>query len=569
MRLGPPRALFVRSPGGRACLTRSAAFLLVTLFASWAPPSADAQAVRTYDSRGRFYEMRIAPPAPHYGRRPMPPLTAAHQDRLARVRALREAGEPAEARDSLRRLIDEVPHHPLLLVEMARCLEALRAWPPMESMARSERAQSRDSVLLAHDLVVALERQGQARDAAVIVLEAVTADPQYLDWARAWLDTLAGRDPRGVRELVRRTVASMRGRVELVRIAAALEWRFGDAASAMRLLADAETKGQRPPLRWVFAEELLQRGGMRDSLGAVDAMLELAADHSVGREHRVIAARRAWDVASARGTTRDVAPRVAAALKDVPAEQWGSPLVLAVLRGLREAGATDASRAVMRSLEASGRVLPEIELERALSELRDGPPEKSLPALRALADTLAEARFHYAEALFFAGQPDSAHAWHERVANDPGTRYAGASFERLYLIEDAQPRQALSLYGRMAYEQWRGESRAALVLADSMYRTLDHGSLWAHAALALASLRESVGEGKAALEPLLAVANEMANDRLAPLARQRAGDVLRIWYKDEARALEQYEECLARYPKAWNAPEVRRWAEALRRARRF
>jgi len=559
----------VRSPGARACLTRSVAFLFVALFPSLPASSAHAQAVRTFDARGRFYEMRIAPPAPHYGRRPMPPLTAVHQDRLGRVRAMREAGEPAVARDSLRRLIDEVPHHPLLLVEMARCLEDLRAWPPLETMARSERAQSRDSVLLAHNLVVALERQGKARDAAVTVLEAVIADPQYLDWARAWLDTLAGRDPRGVRELVRRTVASMRGRVELVRIAAALEWRFGDAASAMHLLAEAESPGQRPPLRWVFAEELLQRGGMRDSSGAVDAMLQLAGDRSVGREHRVIAAQRAWDVASARGNTRDVASRVATALKDVPAEYWGSPLVLAVLRGLREAGATDASRALMRSLEASGRVLPEIELERALSDLRDGPPEKSLAALRGLADTLAEARFHYAEALFFAGQPDSAHTWHERVASDPGTRYAGASFERLYLIEDARPREALPLYGRMAYEQWRGESRAALVLADSLYRTLEHGSLWAQAALTLASLRETVGDGKAALEPLLAVANEMANDRLAPLARQRAGDVLRIWYKDEARALEQYEECLARYPKAWNAPEVRRWAEALRRARRF
>ncbi len=42
--------------------------------------------------------------------------------------------------------------------------------------------------------------------------------------------------------------------------------------------------------------------------------------------------------------------------------------------------------------------------------------------------------------------------------------------------------------------------------------------------------------------------------------------------KDEAlrsQALEQYEECLARYPKAWNAPEVRRQVEALRREHRF
>jgi hypothetical protein len=68
---------------------------------------------------------------------------------------------------------------------------------------------------------------------------------------------------------------------------------------------------------------------------------------------------------------------------------------------------------------------------------------------------------------------------------------------------------------------------------------------------------------------LLALAEGLPNDRLAPLARQRAGDVYRNAYHDDAKALAQYEECLARYPKAWNAPEVRRRVEALKRDRRF
>ncbi len=98
---------------------------------------------------------------------------------------------------------------------------------------------------------------------------------------------------------------------------------------------------------------------------------------------------------------------------------------------------------------------------------------------------------------------------------------------------------------------------------------LAHGSLWAHVALTLATQREQLGDGRAALEPLMAVADSLPADRLAPLARQRAGDVLRVWYKDDARALAQYEECLARYPRAWNAPEVRRRVESMRRERRF
>ena len=102
-----------------------------------------------------------------------------------------------------------------------------------------------------------------------------------------------------------------------------------------------------------------------------------------------------------------------------------------------------------------------------------------------------------------------------------------------------------------------------------LQRTLDRSPLWAQTSMVLASLEEATGDGKSALTPLLAVAEQLPDDRLAPLARQRAGDVYRVWYKDDAKALTQYEECLARYPKAWNTPEVRRWVEILRREKRF
>jgi hypothetical protein len=39
--------------------------------------------------------------------------------------------------------------------------------------------------------------------------------------------------------------------------------------------------------------------------------------------------------------------------------------------------------------------------------------------------------------------------------------------------------------------------------------------------------------------------------------------------KDPKSAVAQYEECLARYPRAWNAAEVRRKLETLRRDRRL
>jgi len=121
----------------------------------------------------------------------------------------------------------------------------------------------------------------------------------------------------------------------------------------------------------------------------------------------------------------------------------------------------------------------------------------------------------------------------------------------------------------MAYESWRGQTKRAAALAESLYLALPRGPLWAYAGLAFATQRENDGDGPGALVVLLAVADSLPGDRLAPVARQRAGDVYRLRLKDDARALAQYEECLARYPKAWNAPEVRRAVETLRRERRF
>jgi len=187
----------------------------------------------------------------------------------------------------------------------------------------------------------------------------------------------------------------------------------------------------------------------------------------------------------------------------------------------------------------------------------------------AAAPTSSESAFRYAEALFFAGQPDSALRWYQKVSELPAHPSAGAALERIYLIEDAAPREALPAFGRVAYEVWRGDAKRAAALSDSLYRTMARGPLWAQAALQLSSLRVTLGDPRAALEPLLAVADSLPDDRLAPIARQRAGDLYLDRLKDPKSAVAQYEECLARYPRAWNAAEVRRKLQQLRRDRRL
>jgi tetratricopeptide (TPR) repeat protein len=520
--------------------------------------------VRDPDASPLLLEFPRSRPGPVARR--VPPLDPELQSRLNHARMLREAGDFVTARDTLNRLLAVAPHHPLLVVELGRVLQDRESWRALEQLAKAERAHARDSVLLAPELAYAYERLERPREAVQVALEAWIAEPALGDWAVPVLHHMAGIEPKSTREALRRAADARPRRADLARAAARVEWRLGDGPGALKLLKLADRGAPVTPARWVFAEELLALASARDTLGAIEALLDLAADGSRDASLRLPAARRAWLAYGRRRAEAEGAPRVARALRDIPVEQWGDDLAIPVVRGLRHAGLTGEARTLMKGLDGAN---PELNLEKALNELRDGPSDRALSALASAAHASPEAAFRYAEALFFAGQPDSALAWFQRVATDSRGSWTGAALERIYLLEDAEPRTALPLFGRLAFEEWRGERKKAAALADSLYRSLPRGPLWAQAALALAAQREAMGDGKEALEPLLAVADGVPGDRLAPLARQRAGDVLRVWYKDDARALAQYEECLARYPKAWNAPEVRRQVESLRRDRRF
>jgi len=549
---------------GRALATHCA-FAAAAIVALAAPVA--AQAPGPNDTR--VFEYRIPIAGPRYGQGEPTPLPPAVQGMIIRGKGLGESGRLDAARDTLTAALARAPHHPVALVELATVLEARGAWRALEQLARAERAAAHDSLLLADDLRLALQRLGKPKEAALVVFEAWAASPAQGPWAQSELDSLLAADSKGVREAAHRVVAAFPTRIDLVRGAAVLDWSAGDASGALKLLRNGDQSYKGAPLRWGFAEELLAAGSTRDSSGAVEVLIDLAGDRSREVRYRVVAARRAWETVDRRGGGPEGATRLAKAIEDVPVARWGQPLAIDLIRALRQGGATDEARHLLGALGEQGKVIPEIALEHALNDLRDGPPERALEPLRGLAAGSDAAAFEYAEALFFSGQTDSALTWYGKASQDPTKPFTGAALERIYLIEDGQPKSALPLFGRLAYEQWRNDSRHAMGFADSLYRSLPHGSLWAQAAIALAALREATGDGKGALEPLLALAGGLADDRLAPLARQRAGDVYRVWYHDDAKALAQYEECLAKYPKAWNAPEVRRWVESMRRERRF
>jgi tetratricopeptide (TPR) repeat protein len=522
--------------------------------------------VRSGSDAGKPLLLRMGGDPP-LSQHPFKPLAPEAYARLRQAQADRQAGLIERARTGLLDLAREIPHHPQILTELARVEIARGEWAAVERLARPERVQQRDSLLMATELMLALERLARARGAAEVAIEAWAADPAQ-DWAGDSLLHLSAADPKGVREVARGAAHRLPGRTDIVLAACRLEMRGGDLNEALRMLADADGPALRPPLRWRLADALLESASTRDSSRAADVLLAAAADTRLDPAFRLSAARRAWDLVAALGTEAAAAPRLAHALADIPAGRWDSTLLMDVARALRRSGLTAEARALLAAGERSVSKR-ELELEQALADLRDGPPERALPRLLAAAGGSTEAAFRYAEALFFAGQSDSALAWFQRVAKDPASEYTGPSYERIYMIEDAEPPAALPAFGRLAWEEWRGERKRATALTESLFIALPRGVLWAQAAVRLAALREAAGDAHAALEPLLMLADSLPGDRLAPLARQRAGDLYLYRLKDTPHAQEQYEECLARYPRAWNAAEVRRKLELLRRDRRL
>lgn len=501
--------------------------------------------------------------------RPVPPLDAVHRQRIQRAAMLRNQGQFEASRDSMSRMLSELPHHPLVLSEWCKSLLVLEQWAAVEKVAKAERAAQGDSVLLARALEEAEERLGKPTEAALTAVEAWTASPLMGNWANTVLRRPLPYDVPRVREAMRRATARDATRGDLAAALARLDWRANDMPAMLKSLRAASSGAGGPGSpRQTFAEELLQNGAARDTTAALEILIDLSSDHALQAGQRDDAARRAWTLFQSRGLAAEGASRIAAALADLPTAQWDAELSLEVARALRQSGRTREARALLDAVP-EGTGSPAMALERALTDLRDGPPERALPALSRLAGESGTGAYYYAEALFFSGASDSAHTWYLRAGGDPGGEKTGAALERAFLIEDAAPREALPAFARAGYAAWRGDTHTQLAIADSLFRVLPRRSLWAQSAMLLSDARLADGDARGALEPLLALADSLPSDRLAPLARQRAGDLYRDALHEPTHAIEQYEACLTRYPGAWNAPAVRRSLEALRPDRRL
>jgi len=177
-----------------------------------------------------------------------------------------------------------------------------------------------------------------------------------------------------------------------------------------------------------------------------------------------------------------------------------------------------------------------------------------------------EAQYLACEAMFYEGRFDSAAAGYDAFARTyPTSRFTNDALERMYLIEAGEggPVAGLPELAKAFRLARAGASDEALEAAQAAEAKAKGGPAWSHAGLLTASLLVARGRVADAAAKALAVAEAVPDDRLAPVARRRAGDAYRASGSD-ALALAQYEELLVRYPRSWLAPETRRLVQELR-----
>jgi len=511
--------------------------------------------------------VQVTPPMRVHSQRTVEPLPPALALRLQRAADLRAAGLPDRARDTLQVLLRERPHHPAIVTELGRTDLARGDWAAVERLGSAERAAARDSSLLGEELAIALERLGKPRDAMRVAIEAWTVSPVDGPWASGVLFRLAPGDLRSALVLIESAATPRPWRTDLTLGYARLLSVSGKPADAARVLADAEKRSGRTGLRVMFADESLRTGRAADTTAALHVLLDLSADAERHPDERMATARRAWMAVESSGRESEWAPKFAQAVRDVPVDRFGPDLLLSLVRSLQRTGHAAEARMLLAANPSLEQRMPELALERAMAIAREGPPARALPLLDSLTQTWPQARFMLAEVQFFSGELDSAHANYERIAAMPEDEHAADALERMYLLEEVPESPVRVVLAQVEYERWRGGKARALALADTLWRAVaPHGDYAARAGLTLAGLRLEAGDAKGALAPLLVVCDSLADDRLAPLARQRVGEAY-MALDDPNNALAQYEECLARYPRAWNSAEVRRRVEKLRRER--
>jgi tetratricopeptide (TPR) repeat protein len=252
---------------------------------------------------------------------------------------------------------------------------------------------------------------------------------------------------------------------------------------------------------------------------------------------------------------------------------------------LRGRGEWDLAQRVgdeLAQLDLPGEQMARVKLEQGLAALHSGNLDQARQHLGRAEESATSPKvrgpvgYALAEANFYAGDFESAQELYDGFARAfPNDVHANDALERVYLLESGSPLgggvgelPGLEALARGLYaermELWEEAAEGARA-AEVEARSADAEAevVRAHALLLLSRAEEQRGFPEAALMAALMVADSLSENRLAPWARRRAGDLLLVAGQLDD-ALAQYEELLAAHPNSWLAPEVRRRVTELR-----
>jgi tetratricopeptide (TPR) repeat protein len=397
----------------------------------------------------------------------------------------------------------------------------------------------------------------------------------------------------------------------LALLAAEIECRAGRAERAWPRVARAEAAGglpERGQLLRLLAERLSMDAETGPRLG-VAAWLELArgADHDEAL--RVLALDRLLSPVALPGEPgepeRDTpAPnaQLEAAWRSLPPGANRARLGIALVEAFRRRGDEVLAQRVISDLGREStppELAGELDLAEGLAAVQRGQLAEARASLARARDRAANpearerAEYALAETRLFGGELDSARAAFDAfAAAHPQSPLANDALERAYLLESgeeggapaakapglealaqglfAEARQRWDEAARYAHDA-EAQARAAHPAGapSSLDRETTGGAadpVRAHALLLLSRAEERRDDFPGALAAALVVADSLPGDRLAPVARGHAGDLL-LARGRAGEALAQYEEMLARYPRSWLAAEVRRKVTDLRARR--
>lgn len=431
---------------------------------------------------------------------------------------------------------------------------------------------------------------------------------QLLSWAE-----VPDIGPKVAAMAARKSDADLQ-QIDLALLAAEIEARAGRPERAWERLRKSEARtgtARKGELLRVLAERISADSRPGSGRGA-DSWLELArGPYDPALRAEAFGRLLAMESASAEPGLPASDPRVSgneleSAWRSLPEGEVRTRIGLQLVDHLRRRGQEGASRRVSAALgqtAAPADLAGDVELESGIAAIQRGDlADAQRRLLRARAGASSEesrerAEYELAETWFYQGRFDSALAGFDAFSQaNPQSPLANDALERAYLLEGDSPdggggpRPGLEALARGLYAEARqswdeaarlardadAEARAARQTVEPLSAAepdsdaeLQFGPrdpVRSHSLLLLSRAEEKRGAFDAALAAALLVSDSLSGDRLAPLARKRAGDLLYSRGRHD-EALRQYEEMLARYPRSWLASEVRRRVTELRSRR--